>query len=62
VLISDEMIAKYQKVRGKGRGHAGGCKATAENVRVELLQDKAVKWIRDNNERMMGRRSFAVFL
>lgn len=54
VLMSDEMMARYQKLVARGEDTAEAIKELQKSVRIEDIPDSAKKWLNDNNERMMG--------
>jgi hypothetical protein len=62
VLMSDEMMAQYQKLVARGEDTSEAIKVLQKSVRIEALPDRAIKWIKDNNERMMGWKSLPYWL
>ena len=61
ILMSDEMMAKYQKLVARGEDTPDAVKELQKSVRVEALPDKAIKWIKDNNDRMLGWKNLPYF-
>lgn len=59
--MSDDMMAQYQKLVARGEDTPGAVKELQKGVRIESLHDKAIKWIRDNNERMLGWKNLPYF-
>lgn len=61
ILMSDEMMAKYQKLVARGEDTPEAVKELQKTVRIETLPDKAIKWIKDNHERMLGWKNLPYF-
>jgi hypothetical protein len=61
IIMSDEMMAKYQKLVARGEDTPEAIKELQKSVRLEDIPAAAKKWLRDNNERMLGWKSLPYF-
>jgi hypothetical protein len=61
VLMTDGMMAKYQKLVARGEDSPEAIKALQASVRIEVIPDAAKKWLNDNNDRIMGWKSLPYF-
>jgi hypothetical protein len=61
MLMSDDLMAKYQRLVARGEDTPDAVKELQKEMRLEDLPDKAIKWINDNNERMLGWKNLPYF-
>lgn len=61
ILMSEDMMAKYQKLVASGEDTPEAVKKLQKVVRIEDIPDAAKKWLNDNNERISGWKCLPYF-